>query len=439
MTEYIVAIDLGTSHITGIVGEKTSDGLISVVVYDTEDSSSCIRRGNVYNLEETAVHVTNLIKKLECKLNGGHIEKAYVGVGGQSLRTIEHTESKESQESFVVTDKDILNLKEQCEKYTPDLLDVLDIASPVYYLDDRREISPVGIPCKHFEARYKLVVGRPSIRRELINSITERAKIVIEGIVVSPLALADAMLSKEEKELGCALVDFGAGVTKVAVYKNSELIHLSIIPLGGNLITRDIASLQITEAESEKLKVEYGSAILQKEDEEKVLKIDMEGSNREIGINDLNAIIEARIKEIVENVYARINESIDLKSLGSGIVLAGCASNLRKLTEFMMDRFKIKVRFSALRSGLIRSGDEITGNPSYMLVASILLKGKTSCVSFPFKKPEKPTVEELIEEENPFSGKGISGRKKKDRSKKKKKKDEEGSWTDIFKTIFKED
>jgi cell division protein FtsA len=437
MTEFIVAIDLGTSRITGIVGEKKAGGIFSIVTHAKEDPSSCIRRGNVYNLEETAVHITNLIKKLEQKLEGGRIEKVYIGVGGQSLHSIEHSEFKDSDETFVVTDEDIKKLKEQCEKFMPDLTDVLDIVSPIYYLNKRREINPAGIPCKNFEARYKLIVGRSSIRRELVNSVTERAKTKIAGIIVSPVALADAMLSKEEKELGCALVDFGAGVTKIAVYKNSELLHMSVIPLGGNLITRDITSLQITEAESEKLKIEYGSAIPQKEDEEKTLNLDMEGSNREIGLNNLNAIIEARIKEIVENVYARINEAVEIKSLGSGIVIAGCASNLQKLPELMKDKFKVKVRFSALRSGLIRGSDEITGDPAYMSAAAIMLKGNTSCVSLPFKAVEQPVEPPKTEV------------KKEDPVKKKKKKskgffgrdndDDNIKIKDIFGKLFNED
>ena len=348
MTDYIVAIDLGTSHITGIVGEKNANGTFSIVACETENPLSSIRRGNIHNLDDTAYHVGNLIKKLESHLKGSYIDKVYIGVGGQSLRTIDHVEGKDITEGAAVTKDDIKELKEQCEKYVPDLLDVLDIAPAVYYLDGRQETKPVGVPCKRFEAHYKLVIGRASIRRDILNSIRDRAKINIAGIIVSPLALADAMLSKEEKELGCALVDFGAGVTSVCVYKDENLLHMSVIPLGGNLITRDIVSLQLTEAEAEKLKKEYGSAVLHKEGEGEVIPVDMEGADRKIEVNDLNAVIEGRAKEIVENVYARINEVAELKSLGSGIVLAGCAAELRNLPELIQDRCKAKVRHSAI-------------------------------------------------------------------------------------------
>ncbi|MDR0743805.1 MAG: cell division protein FtsA [Tannerella sp.] len=434
MTDYIVAIDLGSSHITGIVGEKNADGTFSIVACETENTFSCIRRGNIYNLDDTADHVGDLIKKLEGYLRGSYIEKVYIGVGGQSLRTTDHVESKDIAGGAVVTKDDIKELKERCEKYTPDLLDVLDIAPAVYYLDGRRETKPVGVPCKRFEAHYKLVIGRASIRRDILNSIRDRAKIEIAGIIVSPLALADAMLSKEEKELGCALVDFGAGVTSVCVYKDENLLHMSVIPLGSNLITRDITSLQLTEAEAEKLKKEHGSAILHKAEESEVISVDMEGVDRKIEANDLNAIIEGRAKEIVENVYAQINEVVEVKSLGSGIVLAGCAAELKNLPELIRDRCKAKVRHSAIYGGLVRGSDHMLGDPLYMPAISLMLKGTKSCVSHPFAEQETENASEAGANVDPTTEKDVNRNPtvKKESVKKNKRKTFSGLIKDIF-------
>lgn len=445
MTDYIVAIDLGTSHITGIVGEKNADGTFSIIAYETVDPASCIRRGIIYNRDNTAVHVKNLLKKLESHLSGSFIDKVYIGVGGQSLHTIDHIEAKDIAEGAAVTSEDIDALKKQCEEYNPDLQDVLDIAPAVFYVDGRRDTKPAGVPCQRFEAHYKLVVGRASIRRDIVKSITELAEKELAGIIVSPLALADAMLSREEKELGCALVDFGAGVTTVSVYKNGDLLHMSVIPLGGNLITRDITSLQLTEAEAEKLKIEHGSAILQKEDEEETLHVDMEGADREIAIKDLNAVIEGRAKEIVENVYARISEVAELKSLGSGIVLAGGAAELRNLPELIKDKCKVKVRHSAIRSGLVRGADNVLGNPLYMTVVSLMLKGTEPCVTRPTvtQQEEDVTVEtDFVKEEKNSSSKeersGFFKRKKDKKPKDNRDEDDKKGWGDLFGDIFKE-
>ncbi|MDR2680268.1 MAG: cell division protein FtsA, partial [Tannerella sp.] len=381
MTDYIVAIDLGTSHITGIVGEKNADGTFSIIACETEDPSSCIHRGNIYNVDKTGDIVASLIRKLESHLKGGFIDRVYVGVGGQSVRTVDRVETRELEDGEVVSAEDIRALKEQCGNYKPDLLDVLDIAPATYYVDGRREKNPVGVPCKQLEARYKVVVGRTSIRRDIARSINDRCGKEIADLIVSPLALADAMLSREEKELGCALVDFGAGVTSVTVYKNGDLLYSAVIPLGGHLITCDIASLQLTEDTSEKLKIEYGSAIFEEDDGK--ININMEGSDCEIAVNDLNAIVEARAIEIVENVHERISKVIDRKALGSGIVLAGCASGLRKLPELIKEKCKIKPRYSAIREGLVRGSGDMIGDPLYMTAVSLMLKGTEQCVSRP--------------------------------------------------------
>ena len=429
MTDYIVAIDFGTSHITGIVGEKNTDGTFSIIACETENPASCIHRGNIYNVENTAGCVKNLIKKLEQNLKGSFIDKVYVGVGGQSLRIIEHVERKEIKAGQVVSEDDIRSMQEKCEKYKPDKADVLYIVPPVYFVNERQEVKPVGVSCKEvgkpnlLEAKYKIVVGRPSIRMDIDKSIKDRCKKEVAGIIVSPLALADAMLNEEEKTLGCALVDFGAGVTSVAVYKGGNLLQLSVIPFGGNLITRDITSLQVTEAVAENLKIVNGSALPNKEDDDKTVKVWMEGGDKEISINDLNTIIEGRAKEITENVYARISEAITLKSLGSGIVLAGCASGLKGLEEMLKERCKINIRNSAIRDGLVRGYDNMIGNPLYMQAVSLMLKGTQSCVSQPFVKEVDINVNtdsETVEDTKTESGGFFRRRKKENKPKESK-------------------
>jgi cell division protein FtsA len=404
MAEYIVAIDLGTSHLTGIVGEKKEDGKFSILACETEDtipriqkgeteeSNSCIYRGIIYNRDNTAKYIRNLIGKLEGRLNGDTIEKVYVGVGGQSLRTIDHSEELEIEDGAVVTEKDLAVLKEQCEYFKPGLLDVLGMAPAVYYLGGRKDTKPVGVSCKRLKANYKLIVGRSSIRTDITKCIEMIPDKTLAGIFVSPLALADAVLSPKDKEIGCALVDFGAGVTSVSVYKDGDLQHLCVIPFGGNLITRDLTTLQLTKEEAEKLKIDKGSAKLNTDDKTELIKIETDGADREIKLSDLNTIIEARTKEIVENVYARIAEVInnDFRQLGSGIVLAGCAAELADLPEHIKEKnSRLKVRFSMLQNDLIIDSEEMESNPLYLMAISLMLKGTESCIT------KKQTVVEV--------------------------------------------
>ena len=166
-TDFIAAIDLGSSHMVGMVGAKGPAGTLSIIAYEVENSDTCIRRGCVYNIKDAAGKIVRLIRKLENKLGGSRIGKIYVGVGGQSLRSINH-------------------------------------------LDNQPETHPIGLGCSRIEAHYKLLVGRPSLRHAVTTNMAEQIKLDVAGVVVAPLALADLILTEQEKLKGCALIDFGA-------------------------------------------------------------------------------------------------------------------------------------------------------------------------------------------------------------------------------------
>lgn len=389
-TDFIAAIDLGSSHMVGMVGVKNANGSLTVVNYAEEDSSSCIRRGCVYNVKDTAFKIKRLIGKLESKLDGVKIGKVYIGLGGQSIRSIDHTVSKVLGTEGVVTEELIKSLDQECQNFHPDMLNVLAIDSPSYYLDNRYEPNPVGVSCSRIEARYKIIIGRPSLRTSVINSVAEQANIEVAGILVSPLALADVKLGDNEKDLGCALIDFGAGVTSVTVYKNGKLNSLTVIPLGSNLITRDIMSLHVVEAEAERLKVTYGRTKNDKDTDLSVQVSLAEGYGlREIKMGELNNVVEARANEILENVYARLEATGLTNALGAGVVITGGGAALKGLAEAMRERLKVDVHFSPIRKGVLSNSDMIlSNNPEYAVAIGLLKKGTQNCASYVPPKPE---------------------------------------------------
>lgn len=397
-TDFIAAIDLGTSHLVGMVGIKNESGLLSIIAHEVESSATCIRRGCVYNVEETANKIKRLILKLENKLQGAKIGKVYVGIGGQSLRTIDHTVPKILGADGVVTEEIIESLYQECAGYRPDMMDVLSITSPAYYLDGKHEVNPVGIPCNRIEARYKLVVGRPSLRRYVINSIAERAKIEIADIMVSPLALADMVLSEDEKDLGCALIGFGAGVTSLTVFKGGQLVSLCVIPFGGNLITKDITSLNLVESEAERIKKTYGSAIQDKDSDAAIQVSSADGMGlREVKLADLNNVVEARLQEILENVYARLEATGLIEGLGAGVIITGGASALKNLPDAIRNRLKMDVRYATVRKNIIQRNDVVAADPEYAVAVGLLAKGTRNCAAY-IPPPPKPTPKPEEEE-----------------------------------------
>ncbi|GHT34472.1 cell division protein FtsA [Bacteroidia bacterium] len=370
-TDFIAAIDLGTSHITGIVGKREANGALTIIAYETKDSAGCIRRGCIRNVNETESKVRDLITKLQQKMPGSRIGKVYVGIGGQSVRSIEHTVTRILEPNTAVTDELMDELNKESETHRPEGLDVLQVLPPACFLDGRYEPNPVGTICTRVEAKYQQIVARPSIRRSVTDSISKA--VGVAGIIVSPLTLADTILTDDEKDMGCALIDFGAGVTTLSVYKNGRLIGLCVIPLGGNLITKDLSNtLGIVEADAEQNKCVFGRAIIDESDDSiiSINTIDRK-ELRPIPLKEFNAIIAARQQEIVENVLARLKEITGEKDasklinvLRAGVVLAGNASNMNQLEEVISKSFKLRVhKVSSFRKNLVIKAVQVDINP----------------------------------------------------------------------------
>ncbi|MEG1585965.1 MAG: cell division protein FtsA, partial [Bacteroidales bacterium] len=257
LTEFIAAVDLGTSKIVGIVGSKNTDGSLFIHAIEKEDSDACIKRGCIQNVDETASKVKRLITKLEnrarCKIG-----KIYVGLGGQSLQSIDHKVTRQLNEETPITDQIIASLKEVSMQMPVGNKEILEIVPSEYLVDGKRVGQPVGVYGSEIEATHKIIIGRPVLRKNL-NRMLEKIHLPLAGYILSPLAGA-SVLSEPEKSLGCVLVDFGAATTTVSIYKDGLLRHLAVIPLGGNTITKDIASLQLLENEAEKVKTYFGNA-----------------------------------------------------------------------------------------------------------------------------------------------------------------------------------
>jgi cell division protein FtsA len=405
-TDFIAAIDLGTSRLTGMVGRRNASGTLTIIACETEESCGAVRRGCIFNIEETAAKVKKLLQRLERSLNGFKIVKIYVGVGGQSIHSLDYSVKKELGGGGEVTEDLLDILREECLAYRPELLDVLDVVSSSYFVDGNPTVHPAGISCKRIEVCFKLIVGRPSLKKHILNCLVDKARIKVAGITISPLALADAVLTNYEKELGCALIDFGAGVTSLSVYKGGMLQFLYVIPLGGHLITRDLMSLNLVEPEAEKVKIAYGRLMADKEYETtvQVNAADNVGVC-EVKLNEVNNVVEARAREILENVFTRLETMEIVRSLGAGIVITGGASCLRNLPDFMQRRLKKEVRFASLRKDILENDSPDYDTPeNAVAIGLLMIQGAENCssrkVSPPPPPPAPPPPPEEPEKEN---------------------------------------
>ena len=423
-TEFIAAIELGSSKVTGIAGRKNSDGSMQVLAYAKEDSSSFIRKGIIYNLDKTAQSLTSIINKLEGDLKNS-IAKVYVGIGGQSLRTVRNVVSRDLNEETIISQELVDAICDENLEIPLVDMDILDVAPQEYKIGNNLQADPVGVAGSHIEGRFLNIVARASIKKNLERCF-EQAKIEIADLLISPLVTANAVLSESERRSGCALIDFGADSTTISVYKNNILRFLTVLPLGGNSITRDITSMQMEEEEAERLKITFGNVMYEEEESEEAATCQLEDGSRTVELQALNNIIEARAEEIITNVWNQIQLSGYDDKLLSGIIITGGAANLKNLDTMLRKRSKIeKIRTArSIRNTIQTDSDLIKKDGTQNTLFGLLFEGKENCCLVEARPvtPSQPVITEpvnMFEEDEALKEQEAAAREA------KKKKDEE--------------
>lgn len=376
--DFIVAIELGSSKMTGIAGKKNLDGSIQVLAVVSEDSSSFIRKGYVYNIDKTAQCLATIVSKLEKRLKVA-ITQVYVGVGGQSIRSIRNVITKELPADTVVTQNMVIELMDANRNMKYPDQEILDAAVQEYKVDSQLQLDPVGIQCSHIEGNFLNILQRKAFYKNL-NMCFEAANINVAEMYLAPLALADSVLTETEKRSGCALVDLGADTTTVSVYSKNVLRHLAVIPLGGNNITKDIASLQMEEHDAEKMKLKYASAYTDNSDIDNNMKYSID-LDRQVECRKFVEIVEGRLEEIIANVWCQVPEELCDKLLG-GIILTGGGSNMKEIEKAFSNYTHIdKIRTAKFVTQTIVSNcPEVTAKDGRMnTVLGLLAKGDLNC------------------------------------------------------------
>ena len=229
MKDFIVAIELGSSKVTGIAGQKNLDGSVNVLAVVKEPSSAFIRKGVVYNIDKTAQCLQSVVRKLENQLHQ-QVAQVYVGVSGQSIRGVRNAVARDLAAGTIVTEAMVDELVDANRTMDYADLEILDTAVQEYKVDSQYQQDPVGIQCTRLEGNYLNILQRKAFYKNF-NKCFEAAGIPIAEILNAPLALADAVLTEQERRSGCALVDIGADTTTVSVYsKNIWPSYPSAVP-----------------------------------------------------------------------------------------------------------------------------------------------------------------------------------------------------------------
>tara|TARA_B100001250_G_scaffold60159_1_gene46898 strand:- start:1028 stop:2344 length:1317 start_codon:yes stop_codon:yes gene_type:complete len=336
-----VGLDIGTTKIVALVGKKNEYDKIEILGYGKSKSQG-VHRGVVNNITQTIQSIQLAIE--DAKNTSGHeIKDVVVGIAGQHIRSIQHSDYiTRIKAEEVINEDDIQKLINQVYKLV--MLpgeEIIHVLPQEYKVDGQGEIKgPMGMYGGRLEANFHVVVGQVSSIKNIGRCI-KSSGLEMENITLEPLASSDAVLSKEEKEAGVALIDIGGGTTDLAVFKDGIIRHTSVIPFGGNVITEDIKEgCSIIEKQAELLKIKFGSAWPGENKDTEIVSIPgLRGRDpKEISLKTLSKIINARVVEIIEQVFLEIKNyghNEQKKKLIAGIVLTGGGSQLNHLKQLV--------------------------------------------------------------------------------------------------------
>jgi len=376
--EIIVGLDIGTAKIAAMVGRMNENGKLDILGYGHRESNG-VKRGVVNNIERTVESIKEAVEAA-AENSGTNIYNVHVGIAGQHIRSLQHKGSiiRNSLEEEISL-ADIHTLTNNMYKLIMQPgEEILHVIPQEFIVDKEQGIKyPVGMSGICLEANFHIITGQIAAAKNLERCVN-KANLNMESIMLEPLASAESVLNEEEKEAGVALVDIGGGTTDLAVFHEGILRHTTVIPLGGEIVTEDIKEgCTILKYQAEALKIKFGSALAGENKNDEIVSIPgLPGrSPKEITLRNLAGIIQARMEEIIEQVYYEIKNSGYEKKLIGGIVLTGGGSMLRhlsQLTEFMTG---MDTRIGYPGEHISNTAPKEIISPMYATTIGLILKG----------------------------------------------------------------
>ena len=343
--DLVVGLDIGTAKVMVVVAEILPGGELRLAGLGVAGTHG-LKRGVVVNIEATVQSIQQALKEAEmmaaCK-----ITSVYTGITGSHIRGHNSTGMVIVRDNREVTPTDVARVVETAKAINIPNDQRLLLVEPQEFVIDGHEVKePIGMSGSRLEVKVHIVTGSQSAAENILKCV-RRCGLEVESLVLNHSASANAVLTQDEKELGVALVDIGAGTTDVQIYTEGSVRHTAVIPIAGDLITSDIAmALRTPTKDAEEIKVEHGVA--------KQLLADPAGQVEVPGLGDraprllsrqaLSGVIEPRVEEIYTLVHQVIRDSGYEERLSSGIVLCGGAAVMPGMVELGEDIFLKPVR-----------------------------------------------------------------------------------------------
>lgn len=387
----VCGLDIGTTKVCAIIGQIGPTGSIDVIGVGT-DACTGLRKGVVMNIQRTQESVRKAVEEAEL-MSGVDVRAVYVGIAGA------HIQAKNSRGVIAVNRKGGVIAQDDVDRVIEAAQAVpmqpgrrmLHVVPQTFVVDDQPEIlDPVGMTGVRLEGEVHIVTGDISKVQSLLQAV-EGAGLRVADIVLEPLASSMAVLDEDEKEMGVAMVDIGGGTTDVAIFSGSCIRHTSSIPIGGDLVTTDIAyGLKVPKGRAEEVKKKHGSAMQALVPRDDCFVVPGVGAydQRELTRLELAAIIEPRMVEIYRAVATELRQLGLYNALGAGLVLTGGGSLIPGAAELAQSVIGLPVRLGTPRGfgGLVDSAS----TPKHATGVGLVLYGQANTATLPVGSQQGP-------------------------------------------------
>ena len=373
-SELIVGLDIGTTKVCAVVGELGDGGIIDIVGIGICPSTG-LRKGVIVNIEQTVQSIRKALEEAEL-MAGCEIGSVYVGIAGSHVNSI-NSDGVIAVTGGEVTARDIERAIDAARAVAiPTDRQIVHILPQEYIIDDQHGIAdPLGMAGVRLEVKVHIVTVSSSSAQNIVKSC-KRGGLEVADIVLEAFASAQAVLTDEEKEIGVAVVDLGGGTTDIAVFVNNAIRHTSVIGLGGQNLTNDIAfGLRTPVVAAEKIKVKYGCVLTDLVRHDETIEVPSVGGrqSRKLSRQVLAEICEPRMEEILYLVDQTLIRSGVKDMIGAGIVLTGGTSLIEGCQELGEQIFGLPTRIGYPRQ--IGGLKEIVNNPKFATSVGLLRYG----------------------------------------------------------------
>ena len=346
--QYLVGLDIGSSYVRVVVGKIDEESKVPSIIGVSETPSSGIRKGVIIDIDEAVSTISQALEKVE-RMTGIAVTEATVAIGGAHITSIEsHGVIAVSRADGEITENDIIRVIDASQAISiPANREIIHVIPKNFVVDGQSGIKdPLGMTGIRLEVDTVIVQAAAPFIKNLTKAI-QQAGIKINDMVLAPLAAAQAVLTKRQKELGVALVDLGGGTTGLVVFEEGQLLHTSVIPVGSAHITNDIAiGLRTSIETAEKVKQAYAHAIpreVNRSEEIDLSELDSSEEER-VSRHHVAEISEARLEEIFELVNKELKGINRDGQLPAGVIFTGAGANLPGVLELAKKELRLPVQ-----------------------------------------------------------------------------------------------